>query len=422
MKHHQKLACLVQNNSIINTIKKSLTKLDFSTNVLEFTDLNGLLKTLNDDIDYVLIDMDNQNIDFKQLLQVAKDQYPSIIRILLAETWTPQIVIMANQIAHLVLEKKQIESHLIDLFKKADRLRHLLQNKDLIKMVNSYEQVPILKPVYMELLHKLQGHEVSLKQIGEFVEGDIALSTKVLQVSNMAVFSKLVPITSPKQAVVHLGINVLRALILYIQLYELNSSKLQFLKFLKNMEKHSLTVAKHTKIFAEEFNLDKLEQNDCFTVGFLHDIGKLVIAEKVDNWEEIQQYAKDQHIPLWQAEEKILGTSHAEIGGYLLGIWGFPAEIIDAVAYHHKPSGSENYSLSPTTFVHIAEAMLQEEAHSDEETFQRYLDIEYLEKLNIKEGVLELYKKYYGKDEKESIPLVDDEPMSDDLKGDDEYK
>lgn len=411
MDNCQKIACLTQDKELISRIKNVLKKNHYELKLFFHKKLDEVLNSIDDDqIDYIFVDKDLQGEDFREVLQTIKSEFPHIVRILFAETWSQQLVLMTNDIVHLILEKKYLEENLNDLFIKASRLKELLKNKKLIKIVNSFDDLPVMQPVYMELLHNIQKPDTSLKKIAELVEGDISLSARVLQVANMSVFSHLGRISSTKQAVIFLGINVLRALILYLQVFSFDSSKGRFYKYLKQLEKHCLKVAETSKAIAQDYKVDRMMQDDCFTAGLLHDIGKLVILTKIENWQQIQDYARENSIPVWQAEEAIIGTSHAEIGAYLLGIWGFPTEIVDAVAYHHKPSESKKEFYLPLTFTHISEAMTQLDGIIDEETYQRYLDLDYLDKLDIKQKTLDFYKIFNNISEPEinSIEALDE--------------
>ena len=410
MKKLHRMACLIQDSSTLIKINKAVSKLAFEIVIIPFVGIADLIQKIEENnIDYLLVDMETRDDDYKSILQTAKNKYPSVIRILLADTWSMQLVITINQTAHLIVEKKKIETNFINIFTKAEKLRGLFKNDNLIKIINTFDEIPIIKSTYMELLQKLQGEEFSLKEIGEFIESDLALSTKVIQVSNMSIFAKLTPITSAKQAVVFLGVNVLRALIIYNQLTDVKNINSSMLKICKSIQDHSMCVAETSKALAIDFQYDNTKQNDCFMTGLVHDIGKLVLATKINNWDEIQEYAVVNNIPMWQAEEAILGTSHAEVGAYLLGIWGFPPEVIDAIAHHHKPHLLPSDKVSLTTIVHVADAMSQVHARKDEEIFTEHLDNDYMNSLGLENKVHELYGNYFGrKQEKESIETIDD--------------
>src|SRR5205814_9411132 len=70
--------------------------------------------------------------------------------------------------------------------------------------------------------------------------------------------------------------------------------------------------------------------------------------------------ARDEHIVLHDAERRVFGATHAELGAYVLGIWGLPELIVEAVAWHHNPERCPETSFSPVTAVHAARALLHE--------------------------------------------------------------
>jgi HD-like signal output (HDOD) protein len=80
----------------------------------------------------------------------------------------------------------------------------------------------------------------------------------------------------------------------------------------------------------------------------------------------------------WEAERKVLGATHADVGGYLLGIWGLSDSIVEAVAFHHDPARSDWHAFSPLTAIHIANALQETEQAEGMETAPVPLDTEYL--------------------------------------------
>jgi HD-like signal output (HDOD) protein len=98
--------------------------------------------------------------------------------------------------------------------------------------------------------------------------------------------------------------------------------------------------------------------NAMFMAGLLHDVGKLVLAANLpQQYEEALQRMQTEGLADWQAEQAVFGTSHAEVGAYLLGLWGLPEPIVEALAFHHSPSACTDRSLSPLTTVHVANGL-----------------------------------------------------------------
>ena len=125
------------------------------------------------------------------------------------------------------------------------------------------------------------------------------------------------------------------------------------------------------------------ELEEAFTAGMLHDIGKLMLADNLPNeFREAMALAKAEEIPLAQAEQKVLGATHAGLAAYLLGLWGLPAPIVEAVALYEEPRRSELKQFSALTAVHVANVLCGE---SDGAT----LDMEYLAEIGMADRVEE---------------------------------
>jgi len=104
------------------------------------------------------------------------------------------------------------------------------------------------------------------------------------------------------------------------------------------------------------------ETEDAFTAGMLHDMGKLMLANSLpDKFAEALALAKSKRIPLTQAEMEVFGATHAGLAAYLLGLWGLPAAIVEAVAFHHSPEQSDLKKCSALTAVHVANVLSQAE-------------------------------------------------------------
>jgi HD-like signal output (HDOD) protein len=124
------------------------------------------------------------------------------------------------------------------------------------------------------------------------------------------------------------------------------------------LSRHSLLIGSLSRQLARAANVTQREIDNAFTAGVLHDLGKLVQLWKLpEQWSTISVMSAERSISRAQAEYDLFGCSHAEIGGYLLGSWGLPIAIINAVTWHHRPSQSQVKQLSSLVFVHLAHAL-----------------------------------------------------------------
>jgi HD-like signal output (HDOD) protein len=109
----------------------------------------------------------------------------------------------------------------------------------------------------------------------------------------------------------------------------------------------------------------------------LHDMGKLMLADSLpEEYAEALTLAKTKGIPLPEAELEVFGATHAGLAAYLLGLWGLPAAIVEAVAFHHSPEKSDLKKCSALTAVHVANALITEKGETD-------LNLDYLTKIGV---------------------------------------
>src|SRR5581483_7417400 len=109
----------------------------------------------------------------------------------------------------------------------------------------------------------------------------------------------------------------------------------------------------------KNLNLSKAARDDAFVGGLLHDAGKLVLAHYCpDMYREALLRAQRQSLPIREAEHAIFGTTHAEVGGYLLWLWGLPDTSTEVATLHHRLPEGRQHTPGPVLAVHIADALL----------------------------------------------------------------
>jgi HD-like signal output (HDOD) protein len=125
--------------------------------------------------------------------------------------------------------------------------------------------------------------------------------------------------------------------------------------------------------------------DEAFTAGMVHDIGLILIASNLpERFSEIAAEVQGSRRPVYQIEKAILGITHAEVGGYLLGVWGLQMPIIEAVAFHHEPSQSIGEDRELLAVVHVADVLVDSDRPGDAVTTdERPLDMEFLERAGV---------------------------------------
>jgi putative nucleotidyltransferase with HDIG domain len=162
------------------------------------------------------------------------------------------------------------------------------------------------------------------------------MCAKLLQLVNSAFFSRAVMIVDVRQAVLRLGFQMVKHLVLAIEVFRAPEGSEPIAGFsIDALQQHAL----HTAKLAGKLLSDKKQAEDAFLAALLHDIGQLILAVALPHeLETALAQAQAEEQPLYMAEKELIGVSHAEIGAYLLGLWGLPYPVVEAVANHHEPS------------------------------------------------------------------------------------
>jgi putative nucleotidyltransferase with HDIG domain len=189
------------------------------------------------------------------------------------------------------------------------------------------------------------------------------MAAKFLQVINSAFFGLAYTITDPAEAVMFLGAARTRGLILTAGVFT-QFSDIQCPGFsAEQLWQHSLRVASLAQGITLAQTDDPRLSEVAFTAGLVHDIGKLVLAGNLpDMFATARKLQQNKKISEAEAEEAILTTTHAELGACLLATWQLPLQILEAVAWHHCPSRSQDRAFSVLTAVHAASVLAEEAA------------------------------------------------------------
>jgi HD-like signal output (HDOD) protein len=337
-------------------------------------------------IDVIVTDMRMPQMDGAAVLRQVQQLYPHIVRIVLSGHADLETALRAVPVAHQFLNKPSEPGVIESVVERACSLQSLI-NDDMVKQtVGKIERLPSLPRVYAQLLAVLADEATTNDDVARILKQDMAICAKILQVVNSAFFRLPRSIGKIEEAVRYLGRTTVKHVALAVEVFQqghgFGRSTTSF--SLDALQRHSLRVAEA----AASFVSDKQLQEDAFVVGLLHDIGKLLIASELpDHMTKVLSEMKVSNTPMNVAEESVWGVSHAEVGGYLLGLWGLPYPIIEAVANHHAPGRVEGAEFGILAAVHVANALAHEvESRTQAEPFSA-LDMTYLEKLGVADSV-----------------------------------
>lgn len=334
--------------------------------------------------DVVVTDINMPQMNGLELLSEIKKLYPDTVRIILSGEPDLDMSMKSVSVSHRFLNKPCDPEVLKSTILKTCRLSDFLRNETLKKALTQIDTLPSMPTIYFEITEELHSRDASIQKVGEIISQDMALTSKVLQLVNSAYFSLPRHISSPGHAAALLGLDIIKSLVLVVQVFKKFELKNMPKNFLESMFKHNLATGKIAKLIAKEESQDKKIIDNSFIAGLLHDCGKLILASSFsEKYREIIKKSHEEETSLWMAEEEVLGISHAEIGAYLMELWGLPTPIVEAIAYHHSPSMCGEASFSPLTAVYVANALEHENLNADYNESDTVLDSAYLADLNV---------------------------------------
>jgi putative nucleotidyltransferase with HDIG domain len=338
--------------------------------------------------DVVVSDMRMPGMDGAHLLTEVRQRYPSTVRIVLSGHSDLELVMKAVGPTHQYLTKPCDVDQLKATVERAVALRCLLTSKDLRTLVAGLHSVPSLPTLYQEIVQALRSPDTSLSAIGTIIGRDPGMTAKILQLVNSAFFGLGRPIASPAQAVSFLGLDTVRALVLSVAVFQQFDPKKVHAFRLETLWTHSLSVGTLAKTIATAENAVNSIREESLLAGLLHDIGKLIlVANLPQEYDAAQALAIRERLCVTDAQRQVFGSSHPEIGAYLLRLWGIPDEVVEAVAFHHQPSDSPADRFTALTAVHAANALENAVPPTDPARCPQAIDALYLEQLGLADRV-----------------------------------
>ncbi len=330
--------------------------------------------------DAVISDMRMPGMDGADLLDEIKKRYPDTVRIILSGQSGRNAVFRSIAPAHQFLAKPCDPQELRSRLGQAFAMRDLLSNQSVKSVVARLRSLPSLPALYEEVVAELRREDPSFQRIADTISHDVGMATKVLQLANSAFMGTSGRVSSLSQALTLVGLDNVRTLVLSVHVFSQFEGNGNVRTHLPCLWDHSIAVSHLAQKIASAESGSKLLLEECFTAGLLHDVGKLVLLAELSR-ETLPLYTKSSGESSG-SEREHLGCTHAEVGAYLMSIWGLPLSLVQAVAYHHSPRESGDRKFSSLTAVHAANAIVSER---DTSSLKHHaaLDPEYLSQFGL---------------------------------------
>ncbi len=283
---------------------------------------------LDDEVfDVVVTDMRMPGTDGAELLMLVRACSPSTARIMLSDNAEDEAVFRSTRVAHQFLSKPCD----VDLLKRSiaeiRAAQEAVPSGAIRDLIGGVEQLPALGEVYQRLMSAIESGQANNEQLAGIVSEDVALTAEILRLLNSSYFGLSRRVESVAQAIGFLGVDVLRAIVVGHSIFTQNNSSPVDVDAISRRSQYVAVLAR--RIHGMLHDATSAELADVYLAGMLHEVGSLVLASldgtsKLD----IEGAFRSNEATV---DRLIFGVDRYAISSYLLGLWAFPQEVVQAV-------------------------------------------------------------------------------------------
>ncbi|OSQ40713.1 response regulator [Thalassospira mesophila] len=345
-------------------------------------------------IDVVVSDMRMPGMDGSTLLEKIRISHPEATRIILSGFAEDEAILRTVGPAHQYLAKPCDEGLLIETIEHALELKGMLQRPGLRALISGIDALASPPDTYMRLVKTLEDPMAGNDRITSIVSADIALTAEVLKLTNSAYFAITQKISSVSHAVRMIGMDTLKSLALFVGLFQGFKGPGHITRRLNLLCHRSQQIGVTAALIAEAEGLGKQMSMMVPSAGMLSHIGSLVLLmNRTQEMEQVMAHVERDNVSIITAEEEVFGAAHPEIGAYLLGLWGFPGPVVQAVAFHHRPADVPERTMTPLSALYFAQMLCRDINNPTQASqYPDQIDMAYLEAIG-KTGRLETWRE-----------------------------
>jgi putative nucleotidyltransferase with HDIG domain len=312
-------------------------------------------------VDVLVSDMRMPGMSGAELVLEVMRRYPKTSRLIMSGYADSEQIAQCLGATHQFIAKPFELSLLRSTITRVCSLDSWLLDDRLRTLVAQMRSLPSVPTLYFRIMEALASPDTTIERIGEIIASDPSMTAKILQLVNSAFFGIARRVSHPADAVQFLGVGRVRSLVLSLHVFSCFQPAHEGTFSIERVWKHSMMTALVAQKIARLQRADRAFLDETYVAGMLHDIGKVMLAVSLPElYDRAVHLAAEKKITLVEAEIETFGVSHAQVGAYLLSLWGLPITIVEAVAFHHTPQASAVQSFSPLTAVHVASVLEQQ--------------------------------------------------------------
>lgn len=304
--------------------------------------------------DVVIGDVASGAEEALSVLERIKAERPDTARIVLGSRPEPDLLARVLGVAHQCVGMPCASTELWKIVERTCCMNGLMHHRGIRELLGGLERLPSVPRSYAAMTQAMAREEVHLGEIVAIVEKDTAMAARILQLINSAYFGQARRVASIPVAVSLLGLERLRTLALSTHVFGMLGEAESCACRLDQLQQRALVTAQLARRFLARCGRGE----EGFAAGVLQNVGMLILAVCLkERYLEVLDEAGRRQVPVERVEGERFGVTHAEVGACLLGRWGLPVTIVEAVAFHHAPANVFHDDTALLDAVHVADAM-----------------------------------------------------------------
>lgn len=314
------------------------------------------------EITILFLDISSKYIDYDEIISKAKDKAPDAFRIIIYDSLKKEKAFSYLADVHRLILKPLKSEELHKSISHFVRLKNFQLDANIISSINQLGVTPILPDIYIRLEREMNKQEVSVHRIADIISDDPSVAAKILHIIYASFYNVSKGVVNLIHAINFLGLDIIKHLVLYVKIFNVKNLSLEAQNQLKALREHSIMVAKVSKAIMNIECKDRDLIDSAYIAGLLHDIGKILLIQFNDKPKRTTGVGNGKVTPV--QIDKAGEVSHVSVGSYLLSLWNFTPELIDAISHHHNLGiiNSEKFTLSQCVF--IANALIKSDTEA----------------------------------------------------------
>lgn len=332
----------------------------------------------------IVANMRLKGMNGAELLREAASCCPRACRIVVGNLADQEFIVNCIGETHQFISAPWQASEIITIVERSLALDSWISNDALRAFVPRLGKLPGLPATYFEVLKRAESPNATVESIGEIIARDPALTARLLQMVNSVACGLEHKVTSPMEAVSILGLEAIKSLVLCLQVFDRTMSRELPGLSMNALWRESFMVANYAAKIALAQSQNSHLSGDAYTAGLLHRIGQIVVAANLGTeYGTLLEAAREKKASVALEEKQRWGVTSDQVGAYLLGVWGLPLPLVEAVALYQNPRAASTREFSVLTAVHVAAVMACEESQRADGEPALKLDLEYLVALRL---------------------------------------